>query len=75
MMQAGGYLLAGLYLLGSLYEVAVGVEYQGIAAFQNVQRSATATHAVASPMTCGVYYGGAAPPLASTVKEGTIACE
>jgi prepilin-type N-terminal cleavage/methylation domain-containing protein len=37
--------------------------------------SATATHAVASPWTCGVYYGGAAPPLASTVKEGTIACE
>jgi prepilin-type N-terminal cleavage/methylation domain-containing protein len=37
--------------------------------------SATATHAVASPMTCGVFYGAVAPPLAATVVEGRIACQ
>ena len=37
--------------------------------------SATATHAVASPMTCGVYYGSAAAPLAATTQEGEIACQ
>lgn len=37
--------------------------------------SATATHAVASPTTCGVFYGAAPPPLAATVKEGEIACQ
>jgi prepilin-type N-terminal cleavage/methylation domain-containing protein len=37
--------------------------------------SATAQHAVASPMTCGVFYGNAAPPLAATVTEGEIACQ
>jgi prepilin-type N-terminal cleavage/methylation domain-containing protein len=37
--------------------------------------SATATHSVASPTTCGVFYGSHAPPLAATVSEGQIACE
>jgi len=37
--------------------------------------SATATHAVASPTTCGVYYGSASPPLSATSSEGLIACE
>ncbi|HSJ64135.1 MAG TPA: prepilin-type N-terminal cleavage/methylation domain-containing protein [Gemmatimonadaceae bacterium] len=37
--------------------------------------SATATHAVASPMTCGVFYGSAAPPLAATTQEGEISCQ
>lgn len=37
--------------------------------------SATAQHAVASPMTCGVYYGTAAPPLAATTQEGEIRCQ
>jgi prepilin-type N-terminal cleavage/methylation domain-containing protein len=37
--------------------------------------SATATHAVASPTTCGVYYGASPPPLTATVAEGLIACE
>jgi prepilin-type N-terminal cleavage/methylation domain-containing protein len=37
--------------------------------------SATATHAIASPTTCGVYYGGAAPPIAATIQEGQIACQ
>ncbi len=37
--------------------------------------SATATHAVASPTTCGVFYGSAAAPLSATVSEGLIACE
>jgi prepilin-type N-terminal cleavage/methylation domain-containing protein len=37
--------------------------------------SATATHAVASPTTCGVYYGSVTPPLTATSTEGVIACE
>ena len=37
--------------------------------------SATATHAVASPTTCGVFYGSVAPPLSATSTEGVIACE
>ncbi|HUF29160.1 MAG TPA: prepilin-type N-terminal cleavage/methylation domain-containing protein [Gemmatimonadaceae bacterium] len=37
--------------------------------------SATATHAVASPTTCGVYYGAVAAPIAATTAEGQIACQ
>jgi type IV pilus assembly protein PilA len=37
--------------------------------------SATATHSVASPTTCGVYYGSVSPPLSATSTEGVIACE
>lgn len=37
--------------------------------------SATATHAVASPTTCGVYFGSVAAPLAATTTEGQIACQ
>ena len=37
--------------------------------------SATATHAVASPTTCGVYYGAVAAPIAATTSEGQIACQ
>jgi prepilin-type N-terminal cleavage/methylation domain-containing protein len=37
--------------------------------------SATATHAVASPATCGVFYGSAAAPIAATTQEGEIACQ
>ena len=37
--------------------------------------SATATHAVASPTTCGIYFGSVAAPLAATTSEGQIACQ
>jgi prepilin-type N-terminal cleavage/methylation domain-containing protein len=37
--------------------------------------SATASHAVASPTTCGVYYGSVAAPIAATTSEGQIACQ
>jgi hypothetical protein len=37
--------------------------------------SAKATHAQASPITCGVFYGSASPPLAATSQEGVIACQ
>ena len=37
--------------------------------------AATATHAQASPITCGVFYGAAAPPLAATTTEGVINCQ
>lgn len=37
--------------------------------------AATTTHSVASPTTCGVFYGSAAPPLSATLSEGVIACE
>jgi prepilin-type N-terminal cleavage/methylation domain-containing protein len=36
--------------------------------------SATATHPVADPLTCAVYYGSAAP-LAPAVAEGQVACD
>ena len=35
--------------------------------------SATATHAGASPMTCGIFYGSAAP-VAPATAEGIVAC-
>ena len=37
--------------------------------------SATTTHVNASPVTCGVFFGPVAPPLAATVAEGQVACE
>ncbi len=37
--------------------------------------SATATHAQASPITCGVFVGNVAPPLAATVADGQIGCQ
>jgi prepilin-type N-terminal cleavage/methylation domain-containing protein len=36
--------------------------------------SATATHPAAVPLTCAVFYGGAAP-LAPATREGVIHCE
>lgn len=36
--------------------------------------SATASHALASTSTCGVYYGGVSPVAPATV-EGRIACD
>ena len=35
--------------------------------------SATATHAGASPMTCGIFYGSAAP-VAPATAEGIVSC-
>jgi type IV pilus assembly protein PilA len=35
--------------------------------------SATATHAGASPLTCGIFYGSAAP-VAPATAEGIVAC-
>jgi len=35
--------------------------------------SATATHAGASPMTCGIFYGSAAP-VAPATAEGIVVC-
>ena len=37
--------------------------------------AATATHAQASPITCGVFVGNAPPPLAATVSDGQIGCQ
>jgi prepilin-type N-terminal cleavage/methylation domain-containing protein len=37
--------------------------------------AASATHLVASPSTCGVFYGNAPPPIAATSIEGRIACQ
>jgi prepilin-type N-terminal cleavage/methylation domain-containing protein len=37
--------------------------------------SATATHLVANPTTCGIFVGTAAPPLAATTQEGRVACQ
>ena len=36
--------------------------------------SATSTHAGASPMTCGIFYGTAAP-VAPATAEGIVACK
>jgi type IV pilus assembly protein PilA len=37
--------------------------------------SATATHAQASPIICGIFYGTAAPPLAATTVQGQVGCQ
>ena len=37
--------------------------------------SATTTHVNASPVTCGIFFGPVAPPLAATTTEGQVACE
>jgi prepilin-type N-terminal cleavage/methylation domain-containing protein len=37
--------------------------------------AATATHAVASPATCGIFVGSAAPPIAAASKEGRVGCQ
>ena len=37
--------------------------------------AATATHAYANPIICGIYAGIAPKPLASITAEGQIACE
>ena len=37
--------------------------------------SATATHAQASPIICGIYYGSAAPPLAAAKAQGEVGCQ
>ncbi len=37
--------------------------------------SATTTHVNAAPVTCGIYFGSAAPPIAATTTEGQVACE
>jgi prepilin-type N-terminal cleavage/methylation domain-containing protein len=37
--------------------------------------SATATHLQANPITCGVFVGPVAPPLAATVSDGQIGCQ
>ena len=37
--------------------------------------AATATHAHANPIICGVFVGNAAPPLASTVADGQVGCQ
>jgi prepilin-type N-terminal cleavage/methylation domain-containing protein len=37
--------------------------------------AATATHAHANPIICGVFVGNAPKPLASTVADGQIGCQ
>ena len=37
--------------------------------------AATATHAHANPIICGVFVGSAPQPLASTVADGQIGCQ
>ena len=37
--------------------------------------AATATHAHANPIICGVFVGSVAKPLASTVADGQIGCQ
>jgi prepilin-type N-terminal cleavage/methylation domain-containing protein len=37
--------------------------------------SATATHAQANPIICGVFVGPVQPPLAATVSDGQIGCQ
>ena len=37
--------------------------------------AATATHAQANPIICGVFVGNATPPLASSVSDGQIGCQ
>lgn len=37
--------------------------------------AATATHIQANPITCGVFVGPVAPPLAATVSDGQIGCQ
>ena len=37
--------------------------------------AATATHAQASPITCGVFVGNVPKPLAATVSDGQIGCQ
>lgn len=37
--------------------------------------SATATHLVASPTTCGIFVGSTAPPIAAASVEGRIGCQ
>ena len=37
--------------------------------------AATATHAQANPIICGVFVGSAPQPLASTVADGQIGCQ
>ncbi|HEU4564133.1 MAG TPA: prepilin-type N-terminal cleavage/methylation domain-containing protein, partial [Gemmatimonadaceae bacterium] len=37
--------------------------------------SATATHLIASPTTCGIFVGSVAPPIAAASVEGRIGCQ